>query len=104
LIEKHKADTNFVIIDFRPKEKFDKAHIENAVFFDVFEDEVDGWLNGLDKNKSYLIYCTMGYRSGKGLDKMKLMAFKNVFHMYQGIKQWQEEGYKTLAAPVDDQK
>ena len=104
LIQKHKTDTNFVIIDFRPKKKFDKAHLKNALYYDVYDDGIDKWLEALDKNKIYLIYCTMGSRSTAGLNKMKKSAFKNVFHMYQGIEQWQEEGYKTFAAPLKKQK
>ena len=104
LIQKHKADTNFVIVDFRPKEIFDEAHIEDAIYFDVFDKGIDEWLKGLDKNRTYLIYCTIGFRSGIGLEKMKKLGFKNIYHMYQGLERWQEEGYKTLAAPLENQK
>ena len=96
LIKAHEGDTNFVIIDFRPKEKYEKSHLENATYYDVFSDGVDGWLDSLDKNKTYLIYCTIGHRSGIALAKMRDKGFENVYHMNEGLRLWQARGYKTL--------
>jgi rhodanese-related sulfurtransferase len=97
LIQAHEGDTNFVIIDFRPKEKYAKAHLENAIYYDVFSDSVDVWLETLDKDKTYLIYCTIGHRTGIALEKMREMEFEYVFHMYEGVRVWKEQGYKTLS-------
>jgi rhodanese-related sulfurtransferase len=97
LIKAHEGDTNFVIIDFRPVEKYKNAYLENAIFYDVFSDSVDVWLETLDKNKIYLIYCTVGHRSGIALEKMRAMGFGEVYHMYEGIRVWKVQGYKTLS-------
>ena len=97
LIQAHEGDTNFVIIDFRPVEKYKNAYMENAVFFDVFSDSVDAWLESLDKNKIYLIYCTVGHRTGIAFEKMRAMGFWEVYHMYEGISVWKAQGYKTLS-------
>lgn len=105
LIEKHKGDKNFVIIDFRPIEKYRDAYLENAVFYDIFLEDADGWLDKLDRKKTYLIYCTIGKRSGIALEKMKEMGFENVYHMYEGVRVWKEKGYKTLSIkeePIKD--
>ena len=104
LMEKHKADTNFVIIDFRPKKKFDQEHLKNAVCFDVYDDGIDEWLKGLDKDKIYLLYCELGARSASGLRKMKELGFKNLFHMYEEIQQWKKDGYKIYTAPQKEKK
>jgi len=97
LIQAHEGDTNFVIIDFRPIEKYKNAYMENAVFYDVFSDSVDVWLETLDKYKIYLIYCTSGKRTKIALEKMQVMGFWEVYHMYEGIRVWKEQGYKTLS-------
>lgn len=97
LIQAHEGDTNFVIIDFRPKEKYDKAYLENAIYYDVFSDSVDVWLETLDKDKTYLIYCTIGHRTGIALEKMRGLGFQYVFHMYEGVRVWKEQGYPTLS-------
>jgi len=96
LIEKHKSDSNFVIIDFRPETKYNKAHIKNALFLDVFSENADKWLSILDKEKIYLIYCTIGHRSKIALKKMKNLNFKNLYHLYEGLTTWEKEGYKII--------
>ena len=78
LIQSHKNDSSFVIIDFRPVEKFNTAHIENAIYYDVFSDSVDIWLNTLNKGNTYLIYCTIGHRSGIAFEKIR----ENAVHFY----------------------
>jgi rhodanese-related sulfurtransferase len=97
LIQAHLGDSSFVIIDFRPIEKYKNAYLENAIFHDVFLDDIDEWLDALDKDKTYLIYCTIGHRSGIALVKMREMGFKNVYHMYEGVRKWKELGYETLS-------
>ncbi len=98
LIQAHKNDSSFVIIDFRPVEKYNAAHIENAIYYDVFSDSIDAWLNNLDKDKTYMIYCTIGYRSGIALEKMKKMDFKKLYHLYEGLNVWKDEGYKIITS------
>ena len=97
LIEKHKSDSNFVIIDFRPQEKYDAAHIQNALYLDVFSENADKWLSILDKEKTYLIYCTIGHRSKIALKKMKDLDFKYLYHLYEGLATWEKEGYEIIA-------
>jgi len=96
LIQKHESDSNFVIIDFRPEEKYNAAHIKNALFLDVFSEKADKWLSILDKDKTYLIYCTIGHRSKIALKKMKNLEFKNVYHLYEGLTTWKQKRYETI--------
>ena len=97
LISQNRGKKDFVIIDFRPEHMYVDSHIEGAVFYDVFSPAVDEWLNSLDKSKTYLIYCTIGHRSGIAFSKMKEMGFERVFHMNRGITKWKEMGYKTVS-------
>jgi rhodanese-related sulfurtransferase len=97
LISQHKDDKDFVIIDFRPKEMFEQAYLENSFYYDYFSDGVDALLNALDKDKTYLVYCNVGKRSGMALKKMRAMGFEKVYHMYEGIPAWKSKGYKTLS-------
>jgi len=97
IIQEHKGDANFVILDFRKKEMFDESHIEGSVMHDVFSQDIDDWLKTLDKEKNYLIYCTAGHRSGIALEKMKEMGFVNILHMHEGISRWKQLGYETVS-------
>ena len=96
IIQLHIDDPNFVIVDLRPEKMYNDEHIQGAIFFDVFSDQFNSWANSLDKNKTYLLYCTIGHRSKIGFEKMKSMGFKYLYHMYEGIKAWTSQGYKTV--------
>ncbi len=61
---------------------YDEEHIENSIYYDVFSEDFENWVSKLNKDKVYLLYCTIGHISGIALDKMKQMDFKNLYHLY----------------------
>ena len=93
LIGKNKDNQSFIIIDVRTPEEFANEHIENAVNLDYYSEKFRDELNKLDKEKTYLIYCRSGNRSGKALSIMKELAFREVYNMLGGVIQWKAEGY-----------
>ena len=93
LIAKNKDNQSFIIIDVRTPEEFANEHIENALNLDYYSEKFRDELNKLDKEKTYLIYCRSGNRSGKALSIMKELAFREVYNMLGGIIQWKAEGY-----------
>ncbi len=97
IIQDHQRDTNYVILDFRTKEMFDGSHIAGAICHDVFSPDIGDWLKALDKKRVYLIYCTLGHRSGIALVKMKDRGFINVLHMHEGIGRWKQLGYEIVS-------
>lgn len=96
LIQKFSENSSFVILDLRPESMFKKEHIKNAIFRDVFEDGFEDWLKGLDKEKTYLLYCNKGHRSGIAMEQMKEMGFKNLHHLFEGIREWNKQGFPTI--------
>ena len=96
LIQNNQNNPDFVIIDVRTPQEFAEEHIENAINIDfrsqVFRDE----LNKLDKNKTYLIYCRSGGRSGNALNIMEELNFEEVYNMSGGIIVWNTEGLPTI--------
>lgn len=96
LIQKFQGDTNFIIIDLRPRNMFYEGHIENSIYYDVFSENFDNWVSQLNKDKTYLLYCNAGYRSAIALDKMKQMGFKNLYHMFEGLQEWKKQGFLTV--------
>ncbi|TKJ48106.1 sulfurtransferase [Candidatus Aerophobetes bacterium Ae_b3a] len=93
LIGKNKDNQGFIIIDVRTPEEFANEHIENALNLDYYSEKFRDELNKLDKEKTYLIYCGSGNRSGKALSIMKELAFREVYNMLGGVIQWKAEGY-----------
>jgi len=95
LIQENQNNPDFVIIDVRTPEEFAEGYIENAVNIDFRSETFLDELNKLDKNKTYVIYCRSGRRSGGALDIMAELNFKEVYNILDGINAWKEEGLPT---------
>ena len=96
LIQNNQNNPDFVIIDVRTPAEFDGEHIENATNIDFYSEAFRDMLNTLDKNKTYLVYCAVGGRSGSALDIMAELNFKEVYNILGGINQWKAEGLPTV--------
>ena len=99
LIQENQDNPDFVIIDLRWSEAFAYEHIENAIniyyFSETFQDE----LSQLDKDKTYLIYCTCPTCSGidgRTLNMMAELNFSEVYKMSGGCIRWKLEGFPAV--------
>jgi rhodanese-related sulfurtransferase len=92
LIQEHKNDENFVILDVRTPAEFAQGYIEDAINIDFYSATFRDKLNKLDKEKTYLLYCRSGNRSGRTLKLMEELQFKTAYNMTGGIGQWIAEG------------
>ena len=88
LMQKHKDNSNFLILDVRTHEEFSDGRLENAINLDYHSDSFLAEIQKLDKNDKYLIYCQSGNRSGKVLVLMKELGFQEVYNMSGGISAW----------------
>ncbi len=96
LIQNNQNNPDFVIIDVRTPEEFADGHIENASNIDFYSATFREELDNLDKNKTYLIYCRSGGRSGSALDIMAELDFTEVYNILGGIIAWNAEGLPTV--------
>ncbi len=96
LIQNNQNNPDFVIIDVRTPGEFTEEHIENATNIDFYSETFREMLNTLDKNKTYLIYCRSGGRSGSALDIMAELSFEEVYNILGGILSWEAEGLPTV--------
>jgi len=96
LIQENKDNPDFVIIDVRTPQEFAEEHIENAINLDYRSETFRDELNQLDKNKTYLIYCRSGGRSGNALAIMVALNFREVYNISGGISQWKVVGLPTI--------
>jgi rhodanese-related sulfurtransferase len=89
---KVKTDTSsFVVIDIRTQGEYDKGHLDNVILLNYLSRKGKRQILKLDKEKSYLIYCRSGGRSGALLKKMEKKRFHDVYNMLGGIKAWTKE-------------
>ena len=95
LIQGNQNNPDFVILDVRTPGEFSSGHIENAFNIDRLSESFSDDVDKLDKNKTYLIYCHSGARSGSALDIMEGFNYVEVYDMRGGITAWMDQGYPT---------
>ena len=55
LIQQHKDDPNFVILDVRTPQEFQSGHIQGAINIDFYAPDFPQQLDKLDKSKVYVL-------------------------------------------------
>ncbi len=96
LIEKHKGDNDFAILDIRTPGEFQSGHLAKSILIDFYSKNFADQLSRLDKEKTYLVYCRSGNRSTRSLELFKKLKFQNVYHMSSGIRAWKSEGFSVV--------
>ena len=91
LIDHNRGKADFVILDLRTPKEFTNGHIAGAVMLDYYSPGFQKGLQQLDKSKRYLIYCRTGNRSGRTLKLIDQMGFKSVYHLKDGIVDWNRQ-------------
>ncbi|MTI22942.1 rhodanese-like domain-containing protein [Fulvivirga sp. RKSG066] len=93
---REKINNNEVLIlDSRTQKEYETSHIESAIFvdYDNFSEEM---VAELDKEKSVVVYCSVGYRSEKIGEKLQKFGFKEVYNLYGGIFDWKNNGGEVV--------
>ncbi len=96
LIQNNQNNPDFIIIDVRTPQEFAEGYVEDAIIIDFYAETFRNDLDNLDKNKTYLIYCRSGNRSGQALDIMAELSFNEVYNILGGIIAWTAEGLPTV--------
>jgi len=101
LIQSNLLNPNFEIIDLQSLSSYELGHIEKAISLDYGWPDFSTILRSLDRNKTYLIYCTAGVRSQRTLDSMSMLGFQCVYNMHEGFNTWQKNyPYTTSTSPT----
>lgn len=84
----------YKLIDVRTADEYNQGHLSNAFQIDFYQaQEFNKYLDSLDKNEKYLLYCRSGNRSGQALNIMKQKGFVNVSDLSGGISAWSAAGF-----------
>ena len=92
LIEKHKGDSDFVILDIRTPGEYQSGHIQNSIMLDFYSKSFADDIGRLDKDKTYLVYCRSGNRSARTMALFEKLKFRKIFHLSSGINGWLSAG------------
>lgn len=91
IIDNSRNDSNMVLVDVRSPEEYQDGHIEGARNINFLSPDFKEKISLLDKNKTYVLYCRSGHRSGLALKIFMDNGFKNVYHIKGGIINWKNK-------------
>lgn len=91
--EKQKSDDDFVLLDVREQDEWQKARIAGAEYLGrgVIERDVEEEYPDVDQE--LILYCGGGYRSALAADNLQKMGYRNVKSLAGGFRSWTEAGY-----------
>lgn len=81
-----------IVIDVRDQDEWDSGHIANARHIPL--SKLDERLHEVEKYKqrTVLVNCRSGHRSGMAASRMRKAGFEKVFNLDGGILAWQQAG------------
>ncbi len=77
-----------VLLDVRTPAEVRQSKIPGAVNIEVTGRNFAEEVQKLDKDKTYLVYCRSGARSGQACDYMADKGFSKVYNLNGGISRW----------------
>ena len=90
------SDAKNICLDVRTAEEYMEGNIENSINIDFYKSmDFMKFLDKLNKDDNYFVYCRSGKRSGASCQIMKEFGFNNVFNLEGGFLAWSENGYEV---------
>jgi rhodanese-related sulfurtransferase len=85
-----------VIVDVRTPGEFAQGHINGAKLINLYGSDFNDQIAKLNKEKTTLVYCKSGRRSGSAMRKMQSAGFKTIYNLSGGIGSWMSSGGKIV--------
>jgi rhodanese-related sulfurtransferase len=92
LVRNHANDQAWVTLDVRTPAEFGGGHVPGASNVDFYDPQFRARLDALAKDKSYVVYCHTGNRSGQATALMHQLGFKHVYDVQGGLAAWEQAG------------
>ena len=89
------AEKEGILVDVRTANEVAQGKIPNAQHIDWFDEAFAQKMSKLDKSKPIFVYCAVGGRSKKAMDKLQFMGFKEVYNLDGGFKAWKAVGFEV---------
>ncbi len=86
---------NIVLLDTREWKEYQTSHLPGAIW--IGYENID-WkkIEKLDKNTLIILYCSVGFRSGKIGEQLLKKKFKKVKNLYGGLFNWVNNDGKLI--------
>lgn len=83
-----KTNPDIVVLDVRTPFEFKRGSIDGAININYYSLSFKKKLEALSRNKTYLVHCQTGVRSGRTIPLMLEAGFTDLIHMDGGYKAW----------------
>lgn len=86
-------EEDFVLLDVREQDEWEKSHISGAEYLGkgVLERDIEEEHPNTDSK--IVLYCGGGYRSALAADNLQKMGYTNVKSLKGGFRSWTQAGY-----------
>lgn len=90
-----KSKTDFLLVDARPREQYNMAHIPGAISLPL--NEIPQYAGSLDKGRLIVTYCGNYHCpiSTRAAEQLVSLGYTRVYDYKGGIKEWQDMGHAT---------
>lgn len=82
------------VLDVREQWEYDEGHIPGVVLLPL--NEVPNRLDEIPTDKTVIVTCRTGNRSGQAVNFLRQNGFDNVHNMLGGIVAWEQAGYEVV--------
>lgn len=86
------SNENLILLDTRTKEEYEVSHLKDAIWIG-YKDFNKDFMKNIDENAEIIVYCSVGVRSEKIGEELKVLGYQNIRNLYGGIFLWMNEGY-----------
>lgn len=84
------------LLDARPQQEYDVSHLPGAIVVGYDDFAIDNVLSKVPVMDTVVVYCSVGYRSGKIGEKLQRAGYKNVYNLSGGIFGWANDGHSLV--------
>ncbi|BAY80795.1 hypothetical protein NIES267_02600 [Calothrix parasitica NIES-267] len=80
-----------LVLDARSQEEYAVSHLKSAQLIEVNDSDI-AVLPEVPLKTSIVVYCSVGYRSAKLVQRLQKAGYQNVFNLSGGIFEWTNQG------------
>ncbi len=77
-----------ILVDVRTPEEHQAGNLPNSLLIDFRQSDFLQHWSDLDKDKTYLIYCRSGARSGSACQMLSKHGFTKLYNLAGGFMSW----------------
>jgi len=77
-----------ILLDVRTPAEVQQQMLDGALNIDFMQPDFAQQVAGLDKNKTYLVYCRSGNRSDQACKLMAQQGFSDLYNLGGGLMRW----------------